>query len=152
MLKNFRNYVEGETSLEFDKEGKPSERDLIVGVVVLLLELAHSDDKLDPSEISSIVRSISKAYSLSDAEVAELIEVAEILRQKREKVQQLIENVNAHYDDEQRQVVLSMVWNLIRADGRIEKAEQQTAIKLRSLLNLSLEQAARALQMAEERR
>lgn len=150
MLKDIKNFIEQGASLSVDKDGIPSERDLMIGVIVLLLELAHSDDHLDPDETNQIVRSISKAYSLSDPEVAELIEVAEILRQKRDRVQQLIENVNSHYDDEQRQMVLSMVWNVIRADGRIEKAEQQTAIKLRTLLNLTLEQALRALQLAEE--
>lgn len=150
MFKNLRGFIDGEATLAVDKDGMPTERDLMIGVVMLLLELSHGDSHLAPEEVTELVRNMNREFALQDHEIADLMEVAEVLRKNRGKVEHFIETVNSHYDDEQRQVILAMLWRLIRADGRIEKSEQQLAIKLRTVLNLSLEQAVRAVQMSEE--
>ena len=151
MLKNFDGFLRSdETTLKVDKDGQPTPRDLKIAIVVLLLDVAHHDGSFSPEEVRELVRAMNQAFEMSDIEVADILEVAEILHKNNEKVKQFISAINEHFDDGQRQVILAMLWKLVKADGKIEKIEQQHAIKLRTLLGLSLEQATRAVQMVDQ--
>lgn len=152
MLKNFDGFLRSdETTLMVDKDGQPTPRDLKVAIVVLLLDVSHHDGTFSPDEVRELVASMNAAFEMTDIEVADILEVAEILHKSNEKVKQFIAAINEHFDDSQRQLILAMLWKLVKADGKIEKVEQQHAIQLRTLLGLSLEQAARAVQMVEQK-
>ena len=149
MFHDFKNFLSGNTTLKAEVDGSPTPREMQIAIVAVLLETAHHDSTFLPEEVTELVRVMNRAFGLSDVDVGELMEVGSILRKDPEKIRQFVDAINMHFTAEQRQLILAMLWKLVKADGRIEKVEQQFAIKLRTMLQLSLEQAMRAQQMAE---
>jgi len=58
--------------------------------------------------------------------------------------------VNEKFNEEQKQIVLAMIWSLALADGVADRLETNFATVLRNRLNLTIDQAVTARQLAEE--
>ena len=56
-------------------------------------------------------------------------------------IDEQVELVNSSYDEKQRQLIFSLAWKIVCADGKIENHEKRFASQLRNRLELSREQA-----------
>ncbi len=150
MFENIRAFFRGEANLQHDQFGTPTERDLQIATGVLLLNMAGSDEDYAPEEVRSIYAAMEEQFGINNNETLQVLEEADKLRQQEGKLDEFVAVVNKHFDDQQRQLILSMIWRVIIADEMIEKYEQRFASELRQRLQLSREQAEMAKQMALE--
>jgi len=149
MFRNVHEFFSTSVGLEVQRSGLPTGQELQVAVVALLIEMAGSDQEFAPQELDRIVRLMLDEFGLKPDQTAQMVEMVQFMRRDGTKIERFIAAVNEHFSVQQRQVVLAMIWKLVEADGKIEDFEVRLAAGLRQRLNLSLEQATLARQLAE---
>ncbi len=149
MLDRVKDIVAEKITLETDKDGNPAERDVQIAILALLLDMGHIHNELASEEISALVKSMFRHFGLLNEHTGELMEVADYFRTEATAKDKLFQLINAHYDPSQRQAILGMVWKIIEADNLVDAYESKLATEVRTRLNLTMEQALRARQLAE---
>lgn len=147
---DIRRFFSGEVSLDVDKSGSPTKQDLRIAVVVLMVALAREDNDFAPEEAVVIAQEVSKLFRLGKEESFNLVDLVTPLSKDFEKIDEFITAINENFDDDQKQLVLAMIWRVTEADGVADKMETRFAAELRTRLNLSMEQAVRARRISEE--
>lgn len=113
----------------------------------LLLELAHADNEFSVEERRHIERTVGTHLALDEAEVAEVMRLAEAERAESLDHFQFTRIVAAEYDLGQKMVLAELMWGVILADGRLSDHETHLVRKMASLMQLEpgyLAQARRA--------
>jgi uncharacterized tellurite resistance protein B-like protein len=104
---------------------------------VLLLEAAHIDDECTTEELDHVIFTLKNDFSLDQAHVDELIELARAERQNSIDLWQFTNHINQQYSKEGKMAVMESVWRIIFADGKLEMHEDYFAHKLANLMRLS---------------
>ena len=102
----------------------------------LLLELAHADGTLAPSEQAHIERAVQQHFGLDEATARELIALAEAERRQSIDHYQFTRLIVAEYDLGQKMVLAELMWGVILADGELATHETWLVRKLAHLLEL----------------
>lgn len=71
-----------------------------------------------------------------------------MLRENASRMNSFIDSVRTHFTLDQRIKLMSLIWRVLIADGKADSVEATFAASLRKKLDLSLEQALRAQQLA----
>ncbi|HEB83482.1 MAG TPA: TerB family tellurite resistance protein [Bacteroidetes bacterium] len=112
-------------------------RDLSLAICVLLLEAAQADDVFTPEERDYVIRTLKERYELNDEEAETLMEHASSERENSVDLWQFTNRLNERMNRDEKQEVLSEVWEVIYADGKLDAHEDYLAHRLAALLNLS---------------
>ncbi len=102
----------------------------------LLLELAHADGVMSPSELTHIEAAIQRHFGLDDSTARELISLAESERRQSIDHFQFTRLIAAEYDLGQKMVLAEVMWGVILADGELATHETWLVRKLGHLLEL----------------
>ena len=117
----------------------------------LLLEVAHSDGAYQAVEARIVNDLLSKKFDLSPAAVAQLIDHAQDHRSETHDLFQFAREINAHFGREEKLDILEGVWQIIYADGTLDKFEDALARQLATLLRLDHKDAiARKLKVLDD--
>lgn len=130
--------------------GSDPEQKKHVAAGVLLLEAAHTDNECSLEEMEHIVATLKDRFTLSDACVEELLEIARANRAQSVDLWEFTRTINRHFTPEEKQAVMEDVWRIILLDGKLDKHEDYYAHKLADLLHLTHEQMIGAKLKARE--
>ena len=139
-----------EYQLSFDKNGNPVSRDLIVLTALILVKGANIDN-FNSEEMGKISDSLIANFNWNAEQVGDAISMAQILLKDTTRFDSLISKVNESYTAVQKQQLLSLAWKVVLSDNKLSHSEAGFAVNLRKLLQLSIEQAAYARTLAEEK-
>ncbi len=149
MFNKVSEFFSGKTSdLQVDASGNPTDEDLLIATGVLLLEMAGSDDDFAPEELQTIFRVMQEEFCIDKGEVYNLLNQADLLRNEQGKIDEFVNIINANFKAKQRQRILAMVWQVVNADGHVEKFEERFATQLKFRLKLTEEEAMEAKKIA----
>lgn len=123
---------------------------VITAAGVLMLEMAGADDDFDPEEVKTCFRTLERNFGVSDNAALTILEQAETLRADKEKVSEMFEFMNSTLNQDQKAMVLALVWKIVVADQKVEKHEIRLANQIRVRLQLSEEEADEARKLAFE--
>ena len=155
MLDKIKQFLSHTSGSERITERVPEEQ---VAVAAILLEVAEADMNFKPEEFREIMIQLRAYFGLSKEQVEELLTVSS---QERDKSTDLFSFTNAiarSYSPEKKQEVLTMVWQVIFADDRLDPYEDQLAGRLQTLLAvnhsvlIAAKTKAREIQKAREDR
>jgi uncharacterized tellurite resistance protein B-like protein len=118
----------------------------------LLLELAHADGTMSPSEQAHIERAVRQHFGLDEATAREMIALADAERQQSIDHFQFTRLIAAEYDLGQKMVLAELMWGVILADGELATHETWLVRKLAHLLELEPGYLSEARKAAAERR
>ncbi len=113
----------------------------------LLLELAHADGSMSPSEQAHIERAVQQHFGLDDDTARELIELAEAERRQSIDHYQFTRLIAGEYDLRQKMLLAEHMWGVILADGELATHEAWLVRKLAHMLQIDpgyLSEARRA--------
>lgn len=150
MIDKIKSFLSENVDLDKKLDGSDVDRSLMVTIGALMLEMAGADNDYAPEEIQACFRSLEKQFGISDTEAMEILEQADSLRNDKSALSNNIEKLNLNFSEEQRQLILSLIWKVVVADEKIEKYELRIANQLRVRLQLSDEQAEDARKYAFE--
>ena len=149
MFENLDQYLQGTATLEVDKTGQPSRRELQISAAVLLVCMAQVDDSLVDREITSMVSNLNRQFGVTDDQAGDVLEVADFLRRDRAKTDEIIAVINENFEEHQKQTILAMLWKVMQADGMISRLEATFAEEVTQRFGFSREHVDRAREMVE---
>lgn len=119
-----------------DQFGMNSNWDLKTATAAVLYSVIEVDHSIKQTELEKMYLLLAQAFGSSQSEIGALFERAENLYGKREAFEKFIGLLNEYYSDEQRQTVYDMIWQIIRADNKVEQHEAALAKLLSHRLGL----------------
>jgi uncharacterized tellurite resistance protein B-like protein len=131
--------------------GPPGASGVQLAACALLLELAHADGIMSPTELAHIESAIQRHFGLDDATARELIALAEAERRLSIDHFQFTRLIAAEYDLGQKMVLAEVMWGVILADGELATHETWLVRKLAHLLELEPGYLAEARRSAAAR-
>jgi uncharacterized tellurite resistance protein B-like protein len=150
MFKNLSEFLESGQKLEIELEGNPSEEELQIATLAMLVTVSHSHEEMSGAELHRICTAMFSEFGLTESETGHRLEVVELLNREEDRLQEFITTINKHLDADQKQRVMALAWRVIMADGEADYEEATVAAELRRALGLTLEQAVRAQKLAQE--
>lgn len=148
MLEKIKDFFMGDASIAIDADRKPTGNDLQIATCILLLRMAAADDEVAQEEMQTIIDDVTKQFDLPGEQLEELMIVANSLNWQSEKVDEFIQLLNTKFAEEQRRLVLAMIWKVVIADGKIDAFEKRFATEIAEQLQLDAKDAQRAKEMA----
>lgn len=149
MFRNLDAFLTKGASLSRDQSGEPTRAEQQVAVAALLFHAALSSGKITAPERIALTASLRRALSLEGQTAVDLLSALEILEKTPQRISQFVAAVNESFSPQQKEHLLVLAWKILLSDRILEKSEAEFASDLRRQLNCSLEQAARARQLAE---
>ncbi|NQT27401.1 TerB family tellurite resistance protein [candidate division KSB1 bacterium] len=107
-----------------------------IAACVVLVEVAESDSECTEDEIDHVLETMKSTFNLSREHAEEMIELARDARNKSVDLWQFTNQINQSFNHSEKIKLLEAVWQVIYADGRIDKHEDYLVHKLASLLRL----------------
>jgi uncharacterized tellurite resistance protein B-like protein len=120
-----------------EAQGRPESHDVRVAVCALFLEMASIDGEFSDSERENIISLLKRQYRMSDEHVAALMEASEEGLEGSIDLWQFTNLINQNYSRQEKIQIIEMVWQVVYADGRLDKHEDYLVHKLAKLLRLS---------------
>ncbi len=145
MLDEVKKLLAGDDDPEGGEAGKP---ELVVAVCALLLEMAHVDYDYVPSERETIIEVLGKHFGLGEAEMVELLALAEAGRAAYPELSPFINIINKAYGEQEKLELLVMLWQVILADKRFDTYEELLMRKLGPMLAVDESTVAEAKRRA----
>jgi uncharacterized tellurite resistance protein B-like protein len=124
-------------SLNEQAESTKSALSVEMACTVLLCEVMKADGHLDEAEQSLLTEMISQQFSLSEKEVRELIQQAIELSEHAIDFHQFTSKINSHYSPQEKGEIVTLLWKLAMADGKIASIEEHIIRRVSDLLYLS---------------
>ena len=124
------------TSL-FEKTNTEEENEFSViqlAVASLMITTAKHDGIFDEIEKEEILKLLKNYFKLTDESLNHLFEVSVSMVDKASDIHQFTSKINSSLDDEEKLVIIEMLWKIIIADGRIDDYENALIRKLSGLL------------------
>lgn len=121
-----------------------------VAACALLLELAHADDEFSEAERIHIEVVMRRHFALDEATALEIMQIAEVARERERGVQKFATLIREQYDLGQKLLLAEIMWGLVMADGEIARHEAHLLRRIGSLLDLETGYLAQARSNAGE--
>lgn len=113
------------------------ERALHLAAAVLLVEVAKADHSFDQAEFDNLQAVLREHWSLSDEDLADLVQVARDTADTHVSLHRQIELINTHFDNPQKFELMRGLWQIACADGKIHHHEEHLIRRLADLLYVS---------------
>jgi uncharacterized tellurite resistance protein B-like protein len=118
-------------------QGTTESHDVRVAVCALFLEMANIDGKFSASEQDYVISLLKRQYGLSDQHVVDLMEASQKGLKDSIDLWQFTNLINQNYSRDEKIQIIEMVWQIVYADGRLDKHEDYLVHKLAKLLRLT---------------
>ena len=103
---------------------------------VLLCEVMKADGKLDQQEIAQLTQQITNRFHLTTVEVEQLITLAMSTSEHATDFYQFTSKINQHYSIREKIDMVTHLWQLALADGKVTAIEEHTIRRIADLLHL----------------
>ena len=140
MLEKFKTFFVGSSvgaPLAFNKDGHVADESLQVATVVLLMEVAGADHSIAQQEANALCQVMEEEFDLPEEIIPHLIEVAVASKREAGRINEFVHSINEHFNEHQKERILTMVWKMVLADDRVEKDEEKIVKQIQTRLKLS---------------
>ena len=118
-------------------QGTTESHDVRVAVCAIFLEMANIDGEFSASERDDVISLLKRQYGLSDQHVVDLMEASQKGLKDSIDLWQFTNLINQNYSRDEKIQIIEMVWQIVYADGRLDKHEDYLVHKLAKLLRLT---------------
>lgn len=118
--------------------------DVRIATCALLLEMSHIDGDFSASERERIIAILKRNFDLSDEYATALLEASNEELKGSVDLWQFTNCINQNYSIGEKIRVVEIVWDVVYADGKLDKHEDYLVHKLATLLRLTHKQLIEA--------
>jgi uncharacterized tellurite resistance protein B-like protein len=115
-------------------EGSPGPDAISIAACALLLEIAHADASFGEEERERIARHAREDLGVGEAEIREVMRLAEEARRESVDLYQFTKLVTEGFSREQRLRLIEAIWGVVYSDGVLSAVEGQLARRIAELL------------------
>ncbi len=108
-----------------------------LAAAVLLLEVAYSDGIFHPEEQRMLGCLLKEHFHAADEALDELLQLAEATRQNSFDLHQFTKEINKAFSQPEKERIIEAVWQLVYADGHLDRYEDALMRQLGTLIGLS---------------
>src|SRR5262245_51691499 len=108
-----------------------------LATAALMLELARADFSQSPAELAAIRQLLEKRFGLSGDPLDRLIADAAARADRAVSLHEFTHQLNQELPESDKLAIIEMLWRVSRADGRIDKHEEQLIQRIAGLLHVS---------------
>ena len=131
-------FAKSETNrLQVTKSGAAADRSLQLAIAMLLLDMSGRDEDYAPEEVGTILRTLVAEFESGKEAMLEIINDADRERKKKENVNQGVRLLNDSYNDSQKITIISLLWKVLIADGKVDKSESRYLEQIKNRLHLT---------------
>ena len=112
-------------------------RALEVAAAALLVEIARADGDMQPAQRAAVLAAIHEKFALTDADAADLLDLAESELKKAEGYYPFTSLINRSFSQEQKEHLVELMWRAAYADQNLSANELHLMRKIAGLLYVS---------------
>ena len=110
---------------------------LRLATAVLMIDVARADHVFEESEFDSMLQLIETHFELSPEQAAELVNAAGEKADDMVSLYEFTQLLNKQLDENEKTRIVSLLWQVAYADGRLDKYEDSLVLKISDLLYVS---------------
>jgi len=129
---------------------EPDTHQLAVAATALMVQLSRVDNDEDERELEVIVDCAVKAHQITREEARDILDDALNHAEDATSLYEFTGRINEYLDQTQKQALLSSIWRVALADGRIDKYEEHLIRRMADLLHLNHREYMQARHQAED--
>ncbi len=118
-------------------ESGDREAALRMATAVLMVDVARADHIFEESEFDRVLKLIESHFKLPPEQAVELVNMAGDQAEDLISVHELTQLLHEHLDEKEKARVISLLWQIAYADGRLDKYEDSLVLKISDLLYVS---------------
>ncbi|MCB2148156.1 MAG: TerB family tellurite resistance protein [Deltaproteobacteria bacterium] len=117
--------------------GRDNDRDVIVAVGALFLEMGRIDETFTKQEMAKVLSILTDKYGLSGEDADALLDEAD--RELKESVDlwQFAKVINDRYSIARKEKLIERLWQIVYVDGKMDQYEHYLMNKVSNLLDIS---------------
>lgn len=104
---------------------------------VLMLDVALADKVFDQSELDRVLKLTESHFDLAPEDAADLVRMAEDAAHDLVTLHEFIQLLHDNLDNDEKASIISMLWQVAYADGRLDKYEDALILKIGDLLHVN---------------
>lgn len=108
--------------------------DLRVAAAALLVEMARADFDEDETELAQVHELLAERYKLTPEAAGELLSAAQEESDHAVSLFRFTHLINQHFEMPDKLALMSMLWDVAYADGKLDKHEDALMHKLADLM------------------
>ena len=117
--------------------GADREAAVRLATAVLMIDVARADYVFEESEFDHLLKLIETHFDLSPEEAAELVNEAGDKAEDLISVHEFTQLLHKHLSEDEKANIVSLLWQIAYADGRLDKYEDSLVLKISDLLYVS---------------
>ncbi|KXS52257.1 MAG: hypothetical protein AWU57_3358 [Marinobacter sp. T13-3] len=129
---------------------EPDAHQLAVAATALMVQLSRVDNDEDERELEVIVDCAVKAHQITLEEARDILDDALNHAEDATSLYEFTGRINEYLDQVQKQALLTSIWRVALADGRIDKYEEHLIRRMADLLHLNHREYMQARHQAED--
>jgi uncharacterized tellurite resistance protein B-like protein len=108
-----------------------------MATAVLMTEVARADHEYDESEFDLLLNLITRHFQMSPEEAIELANEADNTAEDNVSLHSFTQLLNKNLSEREKEHIVSLLWQVAYADGRLDKYEDSLVLKISDLLYVS---------------
>ncbi len=124
--------------------------DIRFATATLLMEVSRADEGHQEVEKDAILKILKQLFDFSEAEVSQLIELAEDASDEAHDLYSFTRLINKHYDYPAKKQLVKNLWEVAFADGRVDAFEEHIIRRISGLVHLANEDFIQAKILARD--
>lgn len=137
MISTVKQFFEKHVKSSSGNTDNVSEHSLQIATAALLIEMMRADAEISRDEEITITDTIRAKFKLTDAETAELLQLAEERIWKSTGYFEFTSLMNKGLSQEQKIKVIEQLWDVAFADAILDKHEEYMVRKIAGLIHVS---------------
>ena len=139
MIKRLFMQVIETISAPADADAGPADREaaLRLATAVLMIDVARADHVFEESEFDRVLKLIEAHFDVTPEQAAELVNIAGEKAEELISVHEFTQLLHEHLSEEEKARIISLLWQIAFADGRLDKYEDSLVLKISDLLYVS---------------
>lgn len=120
-------------------ESGSADRDaaLRLATAVLMIDIARADHVFEDSEFDAMLQLIEAHFELSPEQAATLVNSAGEKADDMVSLFEFTQLLHKNLDEKEKARIVSLLWQVAYADGRLDKYEDALVLKISDLLHVS---------------
>lgn len=105
-----------------------------MATAVLMTEIARADYDYDESEFDLLLKLVSRHFHMSPEEAGDLANKANETAEDYVSLHSFTQLLNKNLSEREKEHIVSLLWQVAYADGRLDKYEDSLVLKISDLL------------------
>ena len=150
MLRALKNLIDSVTAEVPESSPAGQAHFLRLATAVLLVEVMRAEPELGVTERLAVVAALRRKFDLAEAELAQLVELAERTARTASDFHRFTSAINDGFDQDQKIRIVEYMWQVAYADGHLDAHESHLISKVAGLLHVTHGQYIGAKMRARE--